>query len=112
MSKATFQALGTGDGWASDRRGHSAFLFTLKDSILLLDCGEPVSRQLRAVGVQPDDLDGIVLSHLHCDHSHGSKNWRRLMHVLVRGTLRWWRCAVRWGASWPRWRSPPCNRDS
>ena len=71
MSKATFQALGTGDGWASDRRGHSAFLFTLKDSMLLLDCGEPVSRQLRAVGVQPDDLDGIVLSHLHCDHVGG-----------------------------------------
>ena len=71
MSKATFQALGTGDGWASDRRGHSAFLFTLKDSMLLLDCGEPVSRQLRTVGVQPDDLDGIVLSHLHCDHVGG-----------------------------------------
>lgn len=71
MSKATFQALGTGDGWAGDRRGHSAFLFTLKDSTLLLDCGEPVSRQLRAVGVQPDDLDGIVLSHLHCDHVGG-----------------------------------------
>ena len=71
MSKATFQALGTGDGWASDCRGHSAFLFTLKDSMLLLDCGEPVSRQLRAVGVHPDDLDGIVLSHLHCDHVGG-----------------------------------------
>ena len=37
MSKATFQALGTGDGWASDRRGHSAFLFKLEDSTLLLD---------------------------------------------------------------------------
>lgn len=71
MSKATFQALGTGDGWASDRRGHSAFLFKLEDSTLLLDCGEPVSRQLRVAGVQPDDLDGIVLSHLHCDHVGG-----------------------------------------
>ena len=71
MSKATFQALGTGDGWAGDRRGHSAFLFTLGDSTLLLDCGEPVSRRLRAAGVQPDDLDGIVLSHLHCDHVGG-----------------------------------------
>lgn len=71
MSKATFQALGTGDGWASDRRGHSAFLFKLEDSTLLLDCGEPVSRRLRAAGVQPDDLDGIVLSHLHCDHVGG-----------------------------------------
>ena len=70
MSKATFQALGTGDGWASDRRGHSAFLFKLEDSTLLLTAVSR-SRRLRAAGVQPDDLDGIVLSHLHCDHVGG-----------------------------------------
>lgn len=71
MSKATLHALGTGDGWAGDRRGHSAFLFRLGNSSLLMDCGEPVSRRLRAAGVAPDELDGIVLSHLHCDHVGG-----------------------------------------
>lgn len=71
MSKATLHALGTGDGWAGDRRGHSAFLFRLGDSTVLIDCGEPVSRRLRAAGVAPDDLDGIILSHLHCDHVGG-----------------------------------------
>ena len=71
MSTVALQALGTGDGWASDQRGHSAFLFRMDDSTLLMDSGEPVSRSLRAAGVQPDDLDGILLSHLHCDHVGG-----------------------------------------
>ena len=71
MSTVGLQALGTGDGWASDHRGHSAFLFRMGGSTLLMDCGEPVSRSLRAAGVQPDDLDGIILSHLHCDHVGG-----------------------------------------
>ena len=71
MSKGTLQALGTGDGWAGDERGHSAFVYRLGGGTLLLDCGEPVSRRLRAAGVAPDDLDGIVLSHLHCDHVGG-----------------------------------------
>jgi len=71
MSTVALQALGTGDGWASDRRGHSAFLFRMGGSMLLMDSGEPVSRSLRAARVQPDDLDGIILSHLHCDHVGG-----------------------------------------
>jgi len=71
MSKASLHALGTGDGWAGDRRGHSAFLFRLGEGTVLMDCGEPVSRRLRAAGVEPDALDAIILSHLHCDHVGG-----------------------------------------
>jgi|TARA_B100000959_G_C14971397_1_gene619870 ribonuclease Z len=71
MSKVGLHALGTNDGWASNSRGHSAFLFRMGNNMLLMDCGEPVSRSLRAAGVQPDDLDGILLSHLHCDHVGG-----------------------------------------
>ena len=71
MSKATLHALGTNDGWTSDQRGHSAFLYRLGDSTLLIDCGEPVGRSLRSAGVLPDDLDGLLLSHLHCDHIGG-----------------------------------------
>ncbi len=71
MGKATLHALGTGDGWAGDSRGHSAFLYQLGGTTLLIDCGEPVSRSLRNAGVAPDDLDGILLTHLHCDHVGG-----------------------------------------
>jgi phosphoribosyl 1,2-cyclic phosphodiesterase len=71
MSKASLHALGTGDGWPGDRRGHSAFLFRLGGNTVLIDCGEPVSRRLRTAGVAPDTLDAIILSHLHCDHVGG-----------------------------------------
>ncbi len=71
MGKATLHALGTGDGWAGDSRGHSAFVYRLGGRTLLIDCGEPVSRRLRAAGIAPDDLDGILLTHLHCDHVGG-----------------------------------------
>ena len=70
--KAALHALGTGDGWAgNDQRGHSAFLFHLADKSLLIDCGEPVSRRLHTAGVKPDEIDGILISHLHCDHIGG-----------------------------------------
>ncbi len=71
MGKATLHALGTGDGWAGDSRGHSAFVYQLGGRTLLVDCGEPVSSRLRAAGIAPDDLDGILLTHLHCDHVGG-----------------------------------------
>ena len=71
MSKASLHALGTNDGWTSDQRGHSAFLYRLGNSTLLVDCGEPVGRSLRSAKVKPNDLDGLLLSHLHCDHVGG-----------------------------------------
>ncbi len=71
MSKTSLHALGTNDGWTSDQRGHSAFLYRLENSTLLIDCGEPVGRSLRSAEVKPDDLDGLLLSHLHCDHVGG-----------------------------------------
>lgn len=71
MSKVTLHALGTNDGWTADQRGHSAFLYQLGNSTILIDCGEPVGRSLRSAGVKPDDLDGLLLSHLHCDHVGG-----------------------------------------
>jgi ribonuclease BN (tRNA processing enzyme) len=71
MSKASLHALGTNDGWTSDQRGHSSFLYRLGNSTLLIDCGEPVGRSLHSAKVKPNDLDGLLLSHLHCDHVGG-----------------------------------------
>ena len=69
--KLKLTCLGTGDGRVSADRGHSSFLYELEGTRLLVDCGEPVSRRLKSTGVGADDLDGIFLSHLHCDHSGG-----------------------------------------
>ncbi len=71
MDTATLTCLGTGDGHPSADRNHSAFLYRLGGVTLLVDCGEPATRQLRAHGVGADDIDRILITHLHCDHIGG-----------------------------------------
>lgn len=71
MRKFSLTCLGVGDGWPCADRNHAAFLYRFGPSTLLLDCGEPVDRTLKAGGFNYDSLDGIVLSHLHSDHVGG-----------------------------------------
>jgi len=67
----TLTCLGTGDGHPSAKRNHSAFLYRIGDATLLIDCGEPVTRQLLASGMELDDIDRVFLSHMHSDHVGG-----------------------------------------
>lgn len=69
--RGSLTCLGIGDGWASEGRHHSAFVHRLGETALLVDCGEPVGRNLKAHGFGPDDLAAILLSHLHFDHLGG-----------------------------------------
>ncbi len=68
---ASVVCLGVGDGFLSPDRGHAAFLYRFGDTQLLVDCGEPAARSLRRLGAGADDLDGVVISHLHFDHVGG-----------------------------------------
>ena len=64
--------LGTSDGLAGPRRANSAALLQADSGgSLLIDCGEPVSATLLRLGVDPDSIEGLVLTHLHADHSGG-----------------------------------------
>ena len=71
MSEVEVICLGVGDGLASTGRNHSAFLYRLAGTMLLVDCGEPVGRSYQATGLGPDAIDAILLSHLHFDHLGG-----------------------------------------
>lgn len=71
MSPNSLTCFGVGDGGASADRHHSAYLYRIGDASLLIDCGEPVSRSLKAAGVDFDSIDRIFLSHLHSDHVGG-----------------------------------------
>ncbi len=71
MSTATLTCLGTADGHPSADRNHSSFLYRLGGATLLVDCGEPATRQLRAHAVPADDIDRVLITHLHCDHVGG-----------------------------------------
>ena len=71
MSSFTVKCFGVGDGVPSADRNHSAYLYTLAEGSALIDCGEPVSRSLKATGTSFDGIDRIFLSHLHSDHFGG-----------------------------------------
>ena len=47
-----------------------------------LDDGEPLTRNLADIGVAPDDVDWVILTHLHFDHAGGAT------HLDENGRLR------------------------
>jgi ribonuclease BN (tRNA processing enzyme) len=71
MGKSSLKCFGVGDGWPCADRNHSSFLYRFGDVSLLVDCGEPLSRGYKALGLSYDAPDGVFISHLHSDHTAG-----------------------------------------
>ncbi len=63
--------VGTGDAFGSGGRRSSAILVRAGGRALLLDCGPSSLIGLKELGIDPRDLDGIVVSHFHGDHCAG-----------------------------------------
>lgn len=64
--------LGTNGGpTASDERAQPANLLTAGDALWLIDSGDGVSDQLAMAGVNPLQIEGVLISHLHPDHFGG-----------------------------------------
>lgn len=63
--------IGCGDAFGSGGRFNAATLIETKDGACLLDCGASTMTALNAVGVDPDRISVIVLTHLHGDHFGG-----------------------------------------
>jgi glyoxylase-like metal-dependent hydrolase (beta-lactamase superfamily II) len=69
----------------------------LDRSFYEMDAGEPLLESLASLGVCPDDIDTVVLSHLHFDHAGGATRYdagRRLVPTFPRarhviGRLEW-----------------------
>ena len=71
MSSFAVKCFGVGDGVPNTDRYHSSYLYSLGDASVLIDCGEPVSRSLKATGLSYDGIDRLFISHLHSDHFGG-----------------------------------------
>src|SRR5579864_223907 len=72
---------------ASGSSGNSTLLETER-TCLLVDAGlgrKETFRRLAALGIKPDRLDGILISHEHTDHSSGlsqlSCHWRATAYL-------------------------------
>ena len=69
MIKFTF--LGTGNAFSQDARLPSCYLLETKNNKILLDCGPSILIALNEVKVSTKEIDTVILSHLHADHSAG-----------------------------------------
>ena len=77
-----FAVLGSGS------RGNCAVVWSGRHAVLV-DCGLPTRRTLaglKAVGVEPDWIDGIFLTHEHTDHVGGADAIARRLGVPVHCT--------------------------
>jgi ribonuclease Z len=70
-SGTSLRCFGVGDGWPSADRRHSAYLYRLGSTTLLVDCGDGLSSTYKASGLSYDAVDAILISHLHSDHVGG-----------------------------------------
>jgi ribonuclease BN (tRNA processing enzyme) len=63
--------LGTGDAFGSGGRLQTCVLLRAEDRSALIDCGATGLIAMRRLGVDPNTIDLVLLSHLHGDHMAG-----------------------------------------
>jgi ribonuclease BN (tRNA processing enzyme) len=63
--------IGCGDAFGSGGRFNTCFRLETAPATILIDCGASSLVAMRTAGVDPNSIDGIVLSHLHLDHFGG-----------------------------------------
>src|SRR5215203_1963881 len=60
--------IGSGDAFGSGGRFNTCFMIETGGRIVLLDCGASSLVALKGRNIDPNTIDGIILSHLHGDH--------------------------------------------
>jgi ribonuclease BN (tRNA processing enzyme) len=63
--------LGTGDAFGTAGRFHSAVVVQAGSSTALVDCGPCILPALHRSRITPEDIDFILVTHLHGDHVGG-----------------------------------------
>lgn len=76
--------LGTSSGFPDTGRHFSGYLIESAETILLMDAGDGQVRQLIKYGVNPLQIDAIIISHTHPDHAAGIFSILQWMHLEKR----------------------------
>jgi ribonuclease BN (tRNA processing enzyme) len=63
--------IGSGDAFGSGGRFNTCFMIEARDKNVLLDFGASSLVALKSRQIDPNSIDGIILSHLHGDHFGG-----------------------------------------
>jgi ribonuclease BN (tRNA processing enzyme) len=69
--RLTLTILGSGDPFGSGGRNQSGYLVEAGSLRLLLDCGVTTPVALKRQGLDPANLQAVILTHLHADHVAG-----------------------------------------
>ena len=77
-----------------------------------LPAGMAIHEQLSAMGIQPQDLDYVLLTHLDPDHVAGLKHIREARHILLPEDEYFWSCRAVYKARQPQslWIDQPIER--
>lgn len=71
MNKIQVQFLGSGDAFGSGGRLQPCIFVKTAETRFIIDCGATTLIAMRRYGIDPNDVDMILLSHLHGDHFCG-----------------------------------------
>ena len=71
MNTVQVRFLGSGDAFGSGGRFQTCILIKATGSTFLVDCGASSLIAMRCFGVAPNEVDMILLTHLHGDHFGG-----------------------------------------
>jgi ribonuclease BN (tRNA processing enzyme) len=65
------QFVGSGDAFGNGGRYQTCFLLTAGNDSVMIDCGATSLTALKAAALEPNEIETIVLTHLHGDHFGG-----------------------------------------
>src|SRR5207247_7729963 len=71
VTPVSVRFLGSGDAFGSGGRFQACIHVRSPDSNVLLDCGASSLIAMRRFGVEPNEIEAILVSHLHGDHFGG-----------------------------------------
>jgi ribonuclease BN (tRNA processing enzyme) len=86
MKEFSIQFLGSGDAFGCGGRFNACIYVQARTSSFLLDCGASSLIALKRFGVDPDQIDYILLTHLHGDHFGGVPTIVRETDILSKRT--------------------------
>jgi ribonuclease Z len=68
---ATLHLLGTGAALSDATRTTTMLAFSAGESVVAVDCGGDLIHRLLSAGLEPDQIDLLILTHEHPDHVSG-----------------------------------------